>query len=190
MAAVIIDDKNAIKKKQFFTFRKFVLLAIILGFLFRLYWLYPRVGWKVKEPGTTNLIQKTSAKQIQHVILISIDTCRADHLSCYGYSRRTSPNIDSIAREGILFNHAITPAPTTLPAHSSMLTGTTPLYHKVRDNNNYRLSSDNLTIAEILKSNGFVTGAAIGAFVLNSQFGLGQGFDVYDDEIQGSSGPS
>src|SRR5689334_8803864 len=60
---------------------------------------------------------------IRNVVLISIDTCRADHLSCYGYKRPTTPHIDAIARDGVLFNTALTPVPMTLPAHSSMLTG-------------------------------------------------------------------
>lgn len=121
--------------------------------------------------------------KIRNVVLISIDTCRADHLSCYGYSRDTTPNIDAVARDGILFKHAVTPVPLTLPAHSSMLTGTTPLRHKVRDNSNYQLSESNITLAEVLRQNGFHTGAAVGAFVMDSQFGMDQGFDTYDDDI-------
>ena len=69
---------------------------------------------------------------IRNVILISIDTCRADHLSCYGFGRKNTPNIDAIAREGILFKNALTPTPLTLPAHSSMLTGTYPPARIVR----------------------------------------------------------
>ncbi|GAG97977.1 unnamed protein product, partial [marine sediment metagenome] len=122
-------------------------------------------------------------KKITHVVLISIDTCRADHLGCYGYLRKTSPNIDAVAAEGIMFKHAVTSVPITLPAHSSMLTGTIPIYHGVRDNNNYQLSDSSLTVAEILHQYKFVTGAVIGAFVLDSQFGLDQGFDFYDDKI-------
>ena len=121
---------------------------------------------------------------IGRVILISIDTCRADHLGCYGYWRNTSPNIDTIAADGIVFNKAFTSVPLTLPSHSSMLTGTVPLYHRVRENVNYRLSDSNITIAEILKENGFETGAFVGAFVLDSQFGLDQGFNTYNDSLK------
>jgi len=121
---------------------------------------------------------------IGRVVLISIDTCRADHLGCYGYWRNTTPNIDAIAAEGIVFNNAFTSVPLTLPAHSSMLTGTIPLYHRVRENVNYRLSESNITIAEILQENGFETGAFVGAFVLDSQFGLDQGFDTYNDSLK------
>jgi arylsulfatase A-like enzyme/tetratricopeptide (TPR) repeat protein len=124
-----------------------------------------------------------SQEEIRNVILISIDTCRADHLSCYGYSSKTTPNIDAISEEGVVFENVITPVPITLPAHSSMLTGTTPPYHKVRDNGNYKLGSSNATLAEILRENGYVTGAVVGAFVMDSQFGLDQGFDTYDDRF-------
>lgn len=127
---------------------------------------------------------RLSAKEIRHILLISIDTCRADHLGCYGYPRKTSPNIDTLAAEAVLFNNAFTPVPITLASHSSMLTGTIPPYHKVRENTSYRLGSLNLTLAEILQKKGFVTGAVVGAFVLDSQFGLDQGFDTYNDELK------
>jgi arylsulfatase A-like enzyme len=132
---------------------------------------------------TWSIFSAKSSGKIRNVVLISIDTCRADHLSCYGYSRRTTPNIDAVAQEGILFKHAVSPVPLTLPAHSSILTGTIPLEHKVRDNNNYQLSDSNITLAEVLRENGFCTGASVAAFVMDSQFGLDQGFDTYDDDI-------
>ena len=71
-----------------------------------------------------------------HVVLISIDTCRADHLGCYGHKSAHTPNLDALADEGVLFEHVIGPAPITLPSHSTMLTGTIPPYHRVRDNAN------------------------------------------------------
>jgi len=77
---------------------------------------------------------------IRNVILISIDTCRADHLGCYGFERETTDHIDEIAGEGIVFKNAHTPVPLTLPAHCSMLTGTFPPYHQVHDNLGYKLS--------------------------------------------------
>ena len=126
---------------------------------------------------------------IRNVLLISIDTCRADHLSCYGFSRKTTPNIDAIAREGILFKNALTPIPLTLPAHSSMLTGTYPPYHKVHDNLNHKLGESNLTLAEILGKHGYTTGAIVSTFVLDAQFGVGQGFDSYNDRFEQPIGP-
>ena len=121
------------------------------------------------------------ANKIRNVVLISIDTCRADHLSCYGYARSTSPNIDAVAKNGYLFTNAISPVPLTLPAHSSMMTGTIPPFHGVHDNQGYRLSESQLTLAEIMRENGFKTAGFISAFVLDSKFGLDQGFDHYDD---------
>ena len=123
------------------------------------------------------------AKEINHILLISIDTCRADYLGSYGYPRKTSPNIDSIAQEAVLFNHVLTPAPLTLPAHASMLTGTIPPYHGVRYNIGYRLQESNLTIAEVLQQNKYTTGAIIGCFLLDAQFGFAQGFNSYNDRF-------
>lgn len=115
-----------------------------------------------------------------NVILVSIDTCRADRLSCYGFERNTTPNIDAIAVEGVLFRRAIAPTSVTLPSHSSMMTGTTPPFHGVHDNQMYRLADSNVTLAEVLRDNGYETGAVVGSFVLDPKFGLAQGFDFYD----------
>lgn len=120
---------------------------------------------------------------INNVILISMDTTRADYLSCYGYRRRTTPFIDSIAAEGVLFENAFSHVPLTLPSHSSMLTGTIPPYHGVHDNIDYRLGDSNVTLAEILKANSFKTAAVVSSFVIDSEFGLDQGFDYYNDEF-------
>ena len=132
----------------------------------------------------------SSPEEIRNVILISIDTCRADHLGCYGYHKDTTPNIDKIAREGIIFKNAYSEVPITLPSHSSMLTGTIPPYHGVHDNAGYYLAQSNLTLAEILEQNGFTTGAAISAYVLSSKFGLKQGFSTYGDLTNTASGAS
>jgi len=122
--------------------------------------------------------------RIHNIVLISIDTCRADYLSCYGCPGKITPNIDAVSEEGILFENVISPVPLTLPAHSTMLTGTIPPYHGIHDNLDYQLSLSNLTLAEILKNRGFTTGAVVSAFVLDSQFGLDQGFDYYNDEFE------
>ena len=126
----------------------------------------------------------TSPMPIRNVVIISIDTCRADYLGCYNPDRPLTPNIDKVAREGILFENVISPVPLTLPAHSSMMTGTIPPTHGVMGNGDYRLTPPNLTLAEILGANGFTTGAFVSTFVLDSQFGLDQGFDTYDDAFE------
>jgi len=127
---------------------------------------------------------RSASSKRPNVVLISIDTCRADYLGCYGYPRQITPNIDRLARESTLFANAYTPIPMTLPAHASMLTGTIPPYHGVRDNIDYKLSRSDVTLAEILSRKRFVTGAVISAFVLDSQFGLDQGFDYYNDRFE------
>jgi tetratricopeptide (TPR) repeat protein len=116
-------------------------------------------------------------------LFISIDTLRADHLGCYGYNAIETPNIDALASEGILFSKAYTPVPVTLPAHSTMLTGLFPIGHGVRNNGTFRLEDENLSLAEIFRKAGYRTGAFIGSFVLDSRFGLDQGFEVYDDQM-------
>lgn len=131
----------------------------------------------------------TERTEIRNVLLISIDTCRADHLSCYGFSRETTPNIDNIASRGVLFENAISPVPITLPAHCSMMTGNIPPYHGVHKNASFKLDDSSVTLAEILRSNGFATVGIISSFVLERQFGLSQGFDTYEDSFkQGREG--
>lgn len=124
-------------------------------------------------------LRDTSPKKIDNVILISLDTFRADFLSCYGYPRNTTPNIDAIAAKGILFENVISPVPMTLPSHTSMFTGMIPPAHGVHDNMLYKADESLLTLAEILKANGFATAAVLAAEVLDPSFGLDQGFDDY-----------
>lgn len=121
--------------------------------------------------------------EIRNVLLISLDTTRADHLGCYGFQKSTTPNIDAIAEDGTLFEHAVTPVGLTLPSHSSVFTGTYPPYHQVHDNANTRLSQSSLTLAEVLRAHGFATVAVVSSDVLERKFGLDQGFDVYDDQL-------
>jgi arylsulfatase A-like enzyme len=128
-------------------------------------------------------LREDNLRQPKNVVIISIDTCRADLLGCYGYPRNISPNIDKVAKDGILFENTFTPIATTLPAHSSMFTGTIPPYHGIHDNDGYVLDESAVTLAEMLKQNGFNTSAFVSAFVLDSQFGLDQGFDLYDDNF-------
>jgi len=121
------------------------------------------------------------APKIRNVLLISIDTCRPDRLSCYGYPSKTTPNIDAIAAQGTLFRNAYTPVPMTLPAHCSMLTGTIPPYHGIHDNAQYGFGET--TLAGLLKARGFYTGAIVSAMILDRRYGLDQGFDTYLDTM-------
>jgi len=118
-----------------------------------------------------------------NILLVSIDTLRADHVGAYGYNDISTPNIDRLASEGVLFEKAYTPCPITLPAHTSLMTGTYPVFHGVRNNGIAHAGDSLTTIAEVLDERGYDTCAVIGAIVLDSSYGLDQGFDEYDDAI-------
>lgn len=118
-----------------------------------------------------------------NIILITLDTTRADHLGCYGYKKARTPNLDRLAEEGIRFSNAYCPAPLTLPSHTSILTGLLPVKHGVRNNGHY-LSPGVRTVTEILKERGYKTAAFVSSFSVDSRFGLDRGFEVYDDTFQ------
>lgn len=118
-----------------------------------------------------------------NLLLITMDTTRADRLGCYGYAAPTTPHIDRLAARGILFEQAITPVPITLPSHATILTGLDPHEHGVRNNNTFVLDAHHTTIAERLEEQGFATGATLGAFPVDGRFGLDQGFGSYDDDF-------
>ncbi len=125
---------------------------------------------------------KASAERPRlNFLLITIDTLRPDRLSCYSDRHLQTPNIDSLSAKGALFLKAFAHTPTTLPSHTNILLGTTPLYHGIHDNQNFIVRDEFLTLAEHLRNSGYATGAFVGAFPLDSRFGLTQGFDVYDD---------
>ena len=119
--------------------------------------------------------------ELPDILLISIDTLRADRLGCYGYAAGRTPNIDRLAAAGMSFDAAISPVPITLPSHASMLTGLIPPRHGVRLNEGHRLGDSVVTLAEVLGEHGYQTGAFIGGLPMKKVGGLGQGFDVYDD---------
>ncbi|MGB7297550.1 MAG: sulfatase-like hydrolase/transferase [Candidatus Aminicenantales bacterium] len=118
-----------------------------------------------------------------NIILMTLDTTRADHLACYGYPDVKTPHLDSLARRGVLFEQAATTSPLTLPAHCSIMTGMYPTYHNVRINGNTALNEEQTTIAEVLSARGYRCGAFIAAFVLDGRWGLNQGFKHYDDQF-------
>lgn len=115
------------------------------------------------------------------VILISIDTLRADHLPSYGYRQVATPSIDALAAESILFENAYAHCPLTLPSHVSLLTGLLPPENGVRNNIGYRLDARHTTLAGLLKARGYATGAAVSSYVLRRTTGLDAGFDSYSD---------
>src|SRR5690606_1485984 len=113
-----------------------------------------------------------------NVLILTLDTTRWDKLGAYGDHTAQTPNLDRLAAEGVLFEQAITSAPLTLPAHSTLFTGKLPPRHGVRDNGGYVLDPQHTTMAALLKWTGRATGAFVGAFVLDSKWGLNQGFDI------------
>lgn len=124
------------------------------------------------------------------IVILSIDTLRADRLPAYGYGGVETPHIDALRRDGILYEHAYSHIPLTLPSHASLLTGLLPPAHGIRDNIGYRLDETRLDSGEIpylpslLKQRGYATGAAVSTFVLRSKMGLDVDFDFYEDSIE------
>jgi cytochrome c-type biogenesis protein CcmH/NrfG len=116
----------------------------------------------------------------QSVVLITLDTTRADHLGCYGYAAAKTPNLDALARRSLFFQTAVCQAPLTLVSHTSLMTGLYPYHHGIRDNAGI-VDSKLTTLAEILRQDGYHTYAFVGGFPLDHRFGLSQGFDVYND---------
>ena len=119
----------------------------------------------------------------RNLVLISIDTLRADRLGSYGHAAAQTPHLDGLARAGMRFSQATTVVPLTLPAHSSLLTGTFPSWHGVRDNGGFYLGDEHVTLAEVLRENGFRTGGFVAAFVLDRRWGIAQGFDRFFDNF-------
>ncbi|MGB6369259.1 MAG: sulfatase-like hydrolase/transferase [Thermoanaerobaculia bacterium] len=117
----------------------------------------------------------------RNLVLITLDTVRADHLSCNGSTTARTPNLDALALGGVNFTRTRASVPLTLPSHASILTASYPPTHTVRDNGSFRLPAEQLTLAEVLASQGYDTAAFVGSFVLDRRFGLAQGFDLYDD---------
>ena len=121
-----------------------------------------------------------------NVVLITIDTLRADHLGATGSPRDTqTPTLDALAGEGVRFANAISTVPITLPSHTSILTGLYPPHHGVRHNSTFRAAPELETIAERFQATGYATRAVVAAKVLDARFGLAQGFDVYDEPAEG-----
>ena len=136
-------------------------------------------GWWWLRPRAFAL----AANPDRNILLVTIDTLRADALGSYG-GRATTPNLDRLAAHGARFTFAHAHAVVTLPSHASILSGRYPYEHGIRDNTGYRYPASQATAATRLKAAGFATAAFIGGFPLDRRFGLGIGFDRYDDQLQ------
>ncbi len=122
-----------------------------------------------------------------NVLLVTIDTLRADRVGAYGASLGLTPTIDALAREGLRFERTYAHVPLTLPSHATLMTGSYPPHTGVRDNGAFRLAPSADTLAGRLKAAGYRTGAFLGSFVLDARFGLNRGFDTYDDRMHSSA---
>ncbi len=138
-----------------------------------------------KEDPTQRYQDLLGAQKIEkpNIVLITLDTTRADYLPCYGYSGVNTPHLDALAKKSVVFEQCSASSPLTLPSHASIMTGMYPTYHGVRVNGNTALSDEQTTIAEVLSGEGYQCGAFIAAFVLDGRWGLKQGFQHYDDEF-------
>jgi len=148
------------------------------------------LAWSCSGPSRLPLDVEPGAASGYDVVLLTIDTLRADRLGSYGYPQAKTPTLDRLANEGVRFENAISPAPLTLPAHASVLTGLEPPTHGVHHNGIFRLDESRTTLAEILKSGGYTTAAFVSSFVLDPRYGLAQGFDVYDGRVEPKGSPS
>jgi choline-sulfatase len=146
------------------------LLAVVLGVAA----CAPKPPPEVAPPGT----------RVERVVLVTIDTLRADYVGCYGATRAHTPHMDTLAARGARFATAVSPTPLTLPSHTSLLTALDPPRHGVHHNATFRLPDDVPTLAERFHDAGWATAAFVAAVVLDHRYGLERGFDVYDDRMQ------
>ena len=161
--------------------RALLMLVAAAAALCVLFWFVLRPG-KTPSQKVTGMWKDLGVEK-PNVILVTLDTTRADHLACYGYSGVKTPALDALAGRGVLFEQCASSSPLTLPSHSTIMTGMYPTYHGVRLNGNTALSEEQTTIAEMLAGRGYECGAFIGAFVLDGRWGLKQGFQHYDDSF-------
>jgi arylsulfatase A-like enzyme/Flp pilus assembly protein TadD len=124
------------------------------------------------------------------VVLITIDTLRADRLGCYGYKPAHTPNIDKVAAEGVMFTNAVSHVPLTRPSHATIFTGLFPFQHGIHDNIAPPLDAKIPTLSEAFQKNGYRTAAFVSSFVINSQSGLQRGFDFYEDKFDPKNQPT
>ena len=165
------NHQKPVKKRQpWLGISAVLVLALVVFIIFRL----------------TTTTKKDISGKCSHLnlMVITLDTMRADRIGAYGYQPAETPNIDGLAANGILFENCYTPVPVTLPSHCSIFTGRYPLGHQVRDNGTFLLKKDEITLAEKMKEQDFQTYAVIAAYVLLARFGLNQGFDLYDDSLE------
>jgi arylsulfatase A-like enzyme/Flp pilus assembly protein TadD len=147
------------------------------------FFLLSAVSWAAAAPSKAAVARPAGT----NVLLITVDTVRADHIGAYGFKQSATPTIDALARDGVLFERAYSQVPLTLASHTSLLTGTYPFHNGVQDFTGQPLTPDIRSIAQSLKANGYDTAAIVSSYVLDRSWGLDRGFDLYYDVFQGSS---
>ena len=141
------------------------------------------VSWAAAAPSKAAATRPAGT----NVLLITVDTVRADHVGAYGFKQSATPTIDALAHDGVLFEHAYSQVPLTLASHTSLLTGTYPFHNGVQDFTGQPLTPDIRSVSQSLKANGYDTAAIVSSYVLDRSWGLDRGFDLYYDVFQGSS---
>lgn len=159
-----------VKKRGIFLCCLGFLAICILGFLF---------VFKPQKPSFSRL---TGKKDFNYII-VTVDTLRADRIGCYGYTEVSTPTMDLWAQRGVKFEKCIAQTPLTLPSHTSLLTGTYPAFHGVRDNGGFLVPPELKTLAELFKDKAYATAGFVASYVLDSKWGLNQGFDFYYDRF-------
>jgi arylsulfatase A-like enzyme/Tfp pilus assembly protein PilF len=173
---VSAPNRKAVTRKQ----RRILVVVLVAAVGAGAWW------WRQSRPAGQHLV--SGALRGSNLLLVTIDTLRADRVGAYGGGTLT-PTLDALASRGVRFARAYAQAPMTLPAHASILTGLVPPAHGVRNNGTFRLGPPHQTLADLLRQAGYRTGAFVGAFVLDARFGLNSGFDVYDDRCGTETGP-
>src|SRR5258708_35495492 len=133
------------------------------------------------NPPAAKPVPPAKAQPRPNVTFITIDPWRADHVSCYGAKNVKTPTLDGLARDGVVFERAISQVPLTWPSHAVILTGTYPFQNGVQDFTGQPLAPQLRSVAQVFQQAGYATGAVVSAFVLDRSWGLGRGFDFYDD---------
>lgn len=139
---------------------------------------------RATAPRAARPAKSARAQTAPNLLLVTLDTTRADRLGCYGYAKAATPALDRLARQGTRFVHAFSPVPLTLPAHASLFTGLLPREHGVRHNAGYRLPGGTVTLAARLRDAGYRTAAVIAADVLDRGSGIDLGFETFDDQVR------
>ncbi|HJN76698.1 MAG TPA: sulfatase-like hydrolase/transferase [Myxococcota bacterium] len=139
-----------------------------------------------EEPAETTEPEAAVELPEINLVVVTLDTTRADRIGAYGHEAARTETIDGFAARGQRFDHAVSPVPLTIPAHGTLFTGMDPYHHGIRNNGSATLPATSLTLAEILKDSGYATAASVAAYVTTDLWGFDQGFDAYYDDIEES----